>query len=101
MAMVRVAYQERRGNSAPNPRRKIRGIPQPSRKNAMKSCDRKCPRRLARRHRPRWFLRLRELIVQFAVAHRSDQNVDDSGDLVQRGNGDGILTLLELNRFRS
>jgi hypothetical protein len=34
-------------------------------------------RRLARRHPARWFLRLRELIVQFAVAHRSDQNVDD------------------------
>jgi hypothetical protein len=34
-------------------------------------------RRLTGRHRSRWFLRLRELIVQFAVAHRSDQNVDD------------------------
>jgi hypothetical protein len=34
-------------------------------------------RRLARRHRSQWSLRLCELIIQFAVAHRSDQNVDD------------------------
>ena len=58
-------------------------------------------RRLARHHRPRWFLCLRELNVQFAVTHRSDKNVDDHGDLVERRNGDGVLTLLELNRFRS
>ena len=58
-------------------------------------------RRLARHHRPRWFLCLRELNVQFAVTHRSDKNVDDHGDLVERRNGDGVLAVLELNCFRS
>jgi hypothetical protein len=46
-------------------------------------------------------LGLRELIVKFAVAHRSDQNVDDQGHLVQRRNGNCVLALLELNRFQS
>jgi ABC transporter substrate binding protein len=58
-------------------------------------------RRLVRSYRPQWFLRLRELVVQFAVAHRSDQDVDDHGDLVGRRNGDGVLALVKLNRFRS
>ena len=33
-------------------------------------------RRLAGRHGRHWFLRRRELIVQLAIAHRSDQNID-------------------------
>ena len=36
---------------------------------------------LAGRHCRHWFLRRRELIVQFAVAYRGDQNIDDEGDL--------------------
>jgi hypothetical protein len=39
-------------------------------------------RRLAGRHGRHWFLRRRELIVQLAIAHRSDQNIDDEGDLI-------------------
>jgi hypothetical protein len=58
-------------------------------------------RRLVRCYRPQRFLRLRELIVQFAVAHRSDQDVDDHWDLVERRNGNGVLALVKLNRFRS
>ena len=58
-------------------------------------------RRLGRFHRNRWSLRVRELIVKFAVAHRSDQNVDDHGDLFERWNGDCVLARLKLNRFRS
>jgi hypothetical protein len=57
-------------------------------------------RRLAGRHGRHWFLRRRELIVQLAVAHRSDQNIDDEGDLIERRDGDCVLALLELNRFR-
>ena len=56
-------------------------------------------RRLAGRHGRHWFLRRRELIVQLAVAHRSDQNIDDEGDLIERRDGDCVLALLELNRF--
>ena len=47
-------------------------------------------RRLAGRHGRHWFLRRRELIVQFAVAYRGDQNIDDEGDLVDRPDGDCI-----------
>src|SRR6202022_3347984 len=57
-------------------------------------------RRLAGRHGRHWFLRRRELIVQLAVAHRSDQNIDDEGDLIERRDGDCVLALLALNRFR-
>jgi len=57
-------------------------------------------RRLAGRHGRHWFLRRRELIVQLAIAHRSDQNIDDEGDLIERRDGDCVLALLELNRFR-
>src|SRR5258706_11680911 len=58
-------------------------------------------RRLGRLHCSQWFLRLCELSVKFAVAHRSDQYVDDHGKLVERRNGDCVLALFELNRFRS
>src|SRR5258708_114853 len=58
-------------------------------------------RRLGRLHCSQWFLRLCELSVKFAVAHRSDQYVDDHGKLVERRNDDCVLALFELNRFRS
>jgi hypothetical protein len=40
-------------------------------------------RRLGGLQRGRWFLCLRELSVKFAVTHRSDQYVDDHGELVE------------------
>src|SRR6202022_1027070 len=54
-------------------------------------------RRLAGRHGRHWFLRWRELIVQLAVAQRSDQNFLGAPSVKSPPGGKGRISLIGLS----